>query len=133
MNFTENFEDFSNKLGTMDVLLYAGAAIILWVLFKDRISPIQSLILNLIEKVKKISFTKSIFSITKSSVLLPSKPDIENLANNNSDDLFFQLISSWKQTRDLALQCKCEKAVEVADEMFPFLSPNICNKETNHE
>jgi hypothetical protein len=131
MNFTENFEDFSNKLGSMDILVYGGAAIILWVLFKDRISPIQLLILNLIEQVKKISFKKSIFNITKSSVLLPSKPDIENL--DNSDDLFFQLISSWKQTRDLALQCKCEKAVEVADEMFPFLSPNICNKEGDHE
>ena len=33
MNFTESFSDFSNKLGPMDLALYAGVGIVLWVLF----------------------------------------------------------------------------------------------------
>jgi hypothetical protein len=38
------------------------------------------------------------------------------------------LVLAWKQTRDLAAQSKCQKAVEVADQMFPYLSPTVCNK-----
>ena len=33
---------------------------------------------------------------------------------------------SWKQTRDLAQKSGCKKAVEVADQMFPYLSPMVC-------
>ena len=49
------------------------------------------------------------------------KPEDENL--------FFDLVVSWKQTRDLAQKSGCKKAVEVADQMFPYLSPTICSEE----
>ena len=45
--------------------------------------------------------------------------------------LFFDLVVSWKQTRDLAKLSGCDKAVEVADQMFPYLSPTICSEETD--
>ena len=49
-------------------------------------------------------------------------------SNSNKDDVFFKLVVSWKQTRDLAEQSGCTEAIKVADQMFPFLSPNVCAK-----
>ena len=51
-----------------------------------------------------------------------------NTVKQENKDLFFSLVLAWKQTRDLAAQSKCQKAVEVADQMFPYLSPTVCNK-----
>lgn len=128
MNFTESFDQFSSKLNTMDLALYAGAGLILWVMFKDKMSPIQQLWANLANQLK------GLMGITTSD-----KPRIVNtteLPNINTspkvidskDDIFFKLIVSWKQTRDLAVQSKCSEAVKVIDQMFPFLSPNVCDK-----
>jgi hypothetical protein len=114
MNVTQSFEEFSKGLGAMDLALYAGVGLILWVLFKDQLSPVQSALLKL--------FNKDQFSLpvdVKTPVVV-SKP-------KSSEDVFFQLVASWKQTRDLAVKSGCSEAVKVADEMFPHLSPNACS------
>jgi hypothetical protein len=49
------------------------------------------------------------------------------------EDTFFKLVVSWKQTRDLAEKLNCEKALEAADNMFPFLSPQVCDSKNNGE
>ena len=53
MNFTQSFEEFSSSLGPMDLALYAGAGIIIWVLFKDRLSPVQKLVTDAIASLKE--------------------------------------------------------------------------------
>ncbi len=116
MNLTQSFEEFSSGLAPMDLALYAGIGIIVWVLFKDKLSPVQKIIKDLVDKVKKNA---------------PSVPDLPNFVKekvNSEDDsqLFFDLVVSWKQTRDLAEKSGCEKAIEVADQMFPYLSPMVC-------
>lgn len=123
MNLTQSFEEFSSGLAPMDLALYAGIGIILWVLFKDKLSPVQKIVQDLIDKVKKNT---------------PSVPELPNFVKEkvkSEDDsqLFFDLVVSWKQTRDLAEKSGCQKAIEVADQMFPYLSPTICqpSEETN--
>ena len=116
MNLTQSFEEFSSGLAPMDLALYAGIGIILWVLFKDKLSPVQKIVQDLIDKVKKNA---------------PSVPELPNFVKEkvkSEDDsqLFFDLVVSWKQTRDLAEKSGCQKAIEVADQMFPYLSPTIC-------
>jgi hypothetical protein len=112
MNYTETFNDFASRVTTFDLALYAGAALILFVLFQDKLGPVKGFINNLLQKVS-----------------LPKVPgSTSNAVSNvvNKEDLFFQLMHSWKQTRDLALRSNCTEAVKVADQMFPFLSPNAC-------
>lgn len=121
MNFTETFDQFASKLSTMDLALYAGVGLVLWVLFKDKLSPVQKLVLNLTEKFKGV--------LNPGTPVLPvvAKP-VVSVETKNNEDVFFKLIVSWKQTRDLAVQSGCVEAVKVADQMFPFLSPNVCAK-----
>lgn len=116
MNFTQSFQEFSAKLGPVDLALYAGIGIVLWVLFKDQLTPIQTMVLDFIKQLttKKNSSPDVVKSIEKNTERFGDK------------DLFFDLVVSWKQTRDLALRSGCEKAVEVADQMFPYLSPEGC-------
>jgi hypothetical protein len=123
MNFTESFQEFSSRLSPMDLALYGGVGLVLWVLFKDKLSPVQKLLAGLIEKVRGVSANTSLPVVnvpSVSPVVLPKKTDAE--------DTFFKLVVSWKQTRDLAVQSGCSEAVKVADQMFPFLSPNVCVK-----
>lgn len=122
MNFTESFEQFSSRLSTTDLALYAGFGLVLWVLFKERLSPVQKLLSDLVNKVKG-----SVVS-PKNDVVVPEVKPVE-VTKENKEDIFFKLVVSWKQTRDLAVQSGCVEAVKVADQMFPFLSPNVCNKE----
>jgi hypothetical protein len=121
MNFTESFQEFSSKLSTMDLALYAGIGLVLWVLFKDKLSPVQKILGDLISSVKNSlgNHTGSVVPV----IVPETKPVI---VSSNREDTFFKLVVSWKQTRDLAVQSGCSKAVEVADQMFPYLSPNIC-------
>ncbi len=116
MNFTQTFEEFSSGLAPMDLALYAGIGIILWVLFKDKLSPVQKIIKDLVDKVKD------------NAPSVPSLPDFvkEKVKAEDDSKLFFDLVVSWKQTRDLAEKSGCEKAIEVADQMFPYLSPTVC-------
>lgn len=120
MNFTQSFEEFSGKLGPMDLALYAGVGIVLWVLFKDKLSPVQTMVLDFIKQ-----FTQ------KSPVSTVVKDVTKNVDTVDSEDVFFDLVVSWKQTRDLALKSGCNKAVEVADQMFPYLSPEGCVEKEN--
>ncbi len=123
MNFTQTFEEFSSGLAPMDLALYAGIGIILWVLFKDKLSPVQKIVKDLIDKVKD------------NTPSVPSLPDFvkEKVKTEDDSKLFFDLVVSWKQTRDLAEKSGCEKAIEVADQMFPYLSPMVCKPEEESE
>lgn len=122
MNFTESFQEFTSRLSTTDLALYAGVGLVIWVLFKDKLSPVQKLLGDLIAKVKG--------SVPSSTVVSPVSFD--KVASEIDQDTFFSLVVSWKQTRDLAVKNGCAEAVKVADQMFPYLSPTICaNKEDN--
>lgn len=121
MNFTQSFEQFSSSLKPGDLVLYAGIGIVLWVLFKDQLSPVQKLLLAVVDKVKGSVNTQSVVK----SITLPDKTTISKTDDNA---LFFELVQSWKQTRDLAIRSGCSEAVKVADEMFPYLSPNVCKE-----
>ena len=131
MNFTQTFDEFSTGLGPTDLAIYAGVGVVLWVLFKDKLSPIQEMLLGVFNKVKN-QIPKNI------NVIVPEIPDTfpskPITTKSGKTDVFFDLVVSWKQTRDLAVQSGCDKAVEVADQMFPYLSPTICeDSETANE
>ena len=116
--FTQSFEQFSGSLGTTDVLLYAGVALFLWYLFRDKMGGIKDVVTNLISSYTRIQKpNKIIISAPVSSSQVVSK-----------EDVFFQLVSCWKQMRDLAVQANCSEAIKAIDLMFPHLSPNSCNK-----
>jgi hypothetical protein len=129
MNFTESFQEFSSRLTTMDLALYAGVGLVLFVLFKDKLSPVQKLLVGLFDRVKNMTGNNSVVlpvvSVPKiDPVTLPKE-----IVVSKDDDIFFKLVVSWKQTRDLAEKSGCSEAVKVADQMFPFLSPNVCKSE----
>lgn len=123
MNYTESFQEFASKAGPMDLALYAGAGIVLWVLFKEQLSPVQKLLAGLIEKLGELTVSKP------ASTVNIAVPTIKPTPSTNSEDVFFKLVASWKQTRDLAVASGCDEAVKVADQMFPYLSPVVCGKE----
>lgn len=119
IDYAQSFDQFATSLKPMDLALYAGAGLVLWVLFKDKLSPVQELVLKLVNRVKG-----SVNS--NSNKVVEIKP---SLASPESNDIFFQLVTSWKQTRDLAVRGGCTEAVKVADQMFPYLSPTGCGEE----
>lgn len=114
MNYTETFNDFATKLGPTDLALYAGAAIVIYVLFKDKLNPVQKFVGEILTKL----------NLWKNKAV-GSNPVVVSSQN----DTFHSLIASWKQTRDLAVAGGCSEAVKVIDQAFPHLSPNACNKE----
>jgi hypothetical protein len=120
--FTQDFESFARGLSTFDVALYGGLALVLWVLFKDKLNPLTDLINKGVEQVKRLLEKKQ----SSSSVISIPLPNY--IKEKNKEDVFFDLVVSWKKTRDLAVSAGCEEAVSVADQMFPFLSPNVCGK-----
>lgn len=137
MNYTQSFEEFSKGLGPTDLVLYAGVGLFLWVLFKDRMSPVQNLVSSVVSQIRNLLKTEA----KEKTVTVPAQPVVasvatpvlvDSLQQQTNEDKFFKLIVSWKQTRDLAEQCGCGNAVEVADSMFPYLSPNVCGKDTNN-
>ncbi|NBQ16765.1 hypothetical protein EBU24_00415 [bacterium] len=121
MNITESFDQFSSRMSGMDLALYAGVGLVLWILFKDKLSPVQKLLLDLFNK----------FNVSNPKLPVIEVPNITPVTTPSSqtDDTFFKLVVSWKQTRDLAEKSNCVEAIKVADQMFPFLSPNVCKKE----
>lgn len=104
MNFT--LENFGAGFKTVDLALYAGVAVVVYVLFQEKI---HELLNKVKDKIKNNPPTIPYFP--------PEEPVIE------PDDVFFALIQSWKQTRDLAEEYGAYKAVEIADQMFPHLVP----------
>jgi len=133
MNFTQSFDEFSKGVGPTDLMLYAGIGLVIWVLFKDKLSPIQLVLGSLLQNVKNFLNQPKNVTVppaTNSKIEdVLSAPLVDKTKPNKEQDLFFKLVVSWKETRDLALECGCPKAVEVADTMFPYLSPNVCGKE----
>jgi hypothetical protein len=124
MNYTESFEQFSSRVTPTDLALYAGAGIILWILFKDKLSPVQKFLGDLVGGLKsKLNNGASVVP-----VVVPDVSPVE-VSKETKEDNFFKLVVSWKQTRDLAVKSGCEEAIKVADQMFPFLSPTVCSKE----
>jgi hypothetical protein len=123
MDYTQTFNEFSGSVGPTDLALYAGIGIVLWVLFKDKLSPVQKLVLQFVDQVKKL-----LGKVGDKTVVVKPLPSRDKVSRNE-EDIFFDLVVSWKQTRDLAVQSGCDKAVEVADQMFPYLSPTICEEE----
>ena len=124
MDYTQTFNEFSGSVEPTDLALYAGVGIVLWVLFKDKLSPVQKIVLQVVDQVKKL-----LGKVGDKTVVVkpfPSRDEVER----NDEDIFFDLVVSWKQTRDLAVRSGCTKAVEVADQMFPYLSPTVCEEET---
>lgn len=122
MNYTETFDQFANRITTTDLALYAGVGMVLWVLFRDKLSPVQKFVGSLLENMKNLSPLKPVAPV---AVVVPAvKPVV-----TSKEDIFFKLVVSWKQTRDLAAECGCTEAVKVADQMFPYLSPVVCTKE----
>lgn len=121
MNFTQTFEDFGSNFSGTNIFVYLGAVLIAWVLLKDKINtnPIKEYIQYLVNVVKsKAVIAKSVNELHKT--------------NPTNESLFLDLVVSWKKTRDLAEKLKCDKAVSVADEMFPYLSPGICDRPVNN-
>ena len=60
----------------------------------------------------------------KSNDLLKSVDFITVVESRDEDtELFFELVKSWKKTRDLAEDYGATKAVDIADQMFPYLVP----------
>jgi hypothetical protein len=121
MNYTETFGEFANRVTATDLALYAGAGLVVWVLFKERLSPVQKFITDLVNRAKTVVPSKV---VDIKPVVIP-----QVLTPTNKEDIFFKLVVSWKQTRDLAVESGCVEAVKVADQMFPYLSPNVCGKE----
>jgi hypothetical protein len=136
MNFTQSFEEFSKGLSSTDLMLYAGVGLVVWVLFKDKLSPVQNLLKTATDSLKNV-LTKKVTTVQPEQ-RTDNVPAVlvQTIAENSKvepEDFFFKLIVSWKETRDLALKCGCEKAVNVADEMFPYLSPSVCGKDNSNE
>ena len=153
MNFTQSFEEFSAGLKPVDLALYAGIGVVLWVLFKDKLSPIQKMVLDFIEDMKnswvspeKVAPTPTStvqpypanpFPVVPSptvpnvipSLTVPSSSPLVRPQPEKQKDVFFELVTSWKKTRDLAAEAKCNKAVEAVDAIFPYLSPTVCQKD----
>lgn len=121
MNFTTSFEEFAKGASTSDLMLYAGVGMVLWVLFKDSLSPVQKVLMTIVDKIKS-----NLPQNNKVNPVVPVAPSVVSVGDN--DDLFFKLVVSWKQTRDLAAASGCEEAIKVADQMFPYLSPTVCAK-----
>lgn len=134
MNFTESFDQFSSRVTTLDLALYAGVGLVLWVLFKDKLSPVQKALGSLLNNLKSVnSQPTNVAPVVVSVPVANNSAPVEELNIPRFtvvDDVFFRLVVSWKQTRDLAVESGCEEAVKAADQMFPFLSPNICGKES---
>jgi hypothetical protein len=118
MNYTESFNEFASRVTTLDLALYAGVGLVLWVLFKDRMSPVQKFVSDLVSKIKSPQGGSQLPALP--TINVPVKSD------NKNEDVFFKLIASWKQTRDLAVQSNCSEAIKVIDQIFPYLSPNAC-------
>jgi hypothetical protein len=117
-------------------MLSAGIGLVVWILFKDKLSPVQGVINLALESLNRLLVKKTVSVVPPATTLVDSVPTIlaNTIAENSKqepEDLFFKLVVSWKETRDLALKCGCDKAVAVADEMFPYLSPNVCGKDSN--
>lgn len=121
MNYAESFEEFSRRVTPTDLMIYAGAALVAYVLFQNQLSPIKQWIvdslLSITNKFKKDSVS--------STIVLPVADTSKK--TSTIENGFLQLVSSWKNTRDLAQRMSCDEAVKILDSAFAHLSPNSCD------
>lgn len=107
-----NIDNFGAMPSALDLGLYVGVVIVLYVLFKDKLGFVK-------EYADK--FLKSAPKLVDDIVIIDNNFPADDI--HDDSELFFRLIKSWKQTKDLAEQYGADKAVEIADEMFPHLIP----------
>lgn len=120
MNYTQSFEEFSTSLGPTDLALYAGIGVVLYVLFKDKLSPVQKMAMDLVSDIKE-SFNKP-----QLPTVTPAQLSSVKLESASGSTNFVNLIASWKQTRDLAVKAGCYEAVKSLDDVYGLLSPKTC-------
>lgn len=122
MNYTQSFEEFSTSLGPTDLALYAGIGVVLYVLFKDKLSPVQKMVMDLVDLVLDL---KESFNNPKPATtpVQAVSPKLESAPGSTN---FVNLIASWKQTRDLAVKAGCYEAVKSLDDVYGLLSPKTC-------
>jgi len=116
MNFS--LENFGAGTSPLDLTLYAGVVLVVYVLFKEKIHDLIDGIKDKFQTVKAPSSISDYFA------------DEEFDEPPKEDDPFFELVQSWKHARDLAEEIGADKAVEIADQMFPYLVPK---QEDDHE
>lgn len=115
MNYAESFQDFSSQITPTSLMIYAGAALVVFVLLKDQLAPVKNWLLNTYQTILS-SFNKS------NSISRSVNPNF-----TLSDNDFLKLVSSWKNTRDLAEKLGCSEAVKILDSAFAHLGPNNCS------
>tara|TARA_B100002019_G_C21200064_1_gene563530 strand:+ start:646 stop:1020 length:375 start_codon:yes stop_codon:yes gene_type:complete len=108
-----NIENFGAMPSTLDVCLYVGVLIVVYVLFQDKLGPVKEFITNFLRKARP----------TRSTEVVTIDENVVADEIHSESELFFKLIRSWKLTKDLAEQYGANKAVEIADQMFPHLIP----------
>lgn len=117
--------NYARGMGVTDVLLWVGTAVVVWVLFGEKLKPlVLSLKDTLVRLVPKPA--------AKSPEVVVS-PVVPTAPVEDENAVFFALVTSWKRTRDLAVLKGCDDAVRAADAMFPHLSPTACIKPTTDE
>jgi hypothetical protein len=130
---TQNFEEFSKSLNGQTLVLLGGVGLAVWYLFGNKLGAVKDFVTNMVGKIKPAGGTTTPVETKPLSgdifdILAAPKPVSLN-DKNESSDVFFKLIVSWKQTRDLAVQAGCDQAIEIADQMFPHLSVTACGKD----
>lgn len=118
--FTQSFDDFSAGLSSSDLFLYAGAGLLVYFLFQDKLGGVKSWVMDFVSKTKNTA-SKPVLSVVQNATPKPS----------SSADPFVELIVSWKHTRDLAENCKNKQAVELMDKLFPSLNASLSESKTN--
>lgn len=108
-----NIENFGAMPSTLDVCLYVGVLIVVYVLFQDKLGPVKEFITNFLRKARP----------TRNTEVVTIDENVVADEIHSESELFFKLIRSWKLTKDLAEQYGANKAVEIADQMFPHLIP----------
>tara|TARA_E500000331_G_scaffold149505_2_gene145518 strand:+ start:1270 stop:1644 length:375 start_codon:yes stop_codon:yes gene_type:complete len=108
-----NIDNFGAMPSTLDVCLYLGVLIVVYVLFQDKLGPVKEFISNFLRKAKP----------TRNTEVVAIDENVVADEIHSESELFFKLIRSWKLTKDLAEQYGANKAVEIADQMFPHLIP----------
>jgi hypothetical protein len=125
LDYAQSFEEFSRGLKPVDLALYAGVALVAWVFLKDKLNPVQGIVKTVVDKLKNLLNNQD----PKTTVVTTPSQNV----SEPTGDVFFDLVVSWKQTRDLALKSDCSEAVKVADQMFPYLSPTVCAQKENKD
>ena len=89
-----NIDNFGAMPSTLDVCLYLGVLIVVYVLFQDKLGPVKEFITNFLRKAKP----------TRNTEVVTIDENVVADEIHSESELFFKLIRSWKLTKDLAEQ-----------------------------